>query len=111
MTNIYIPNYSSGKCAYIRDKDTIRVYDSTPSYNSTINYTDIFINSDYLESRGSTTFNQYSTLPTCLSSSDITDDWLYRVDSWKFFIMFGVFVWLLCLIFKMTILRLFRRLN
>lgn len=64
---IYLPNeVYSDNCAYVYDKDTIRVYESTPRNNTTISYTDYFINSQYLTKTGSTTFSQYSTLPTCL---------------------------------------------
>lgn len=64
---IYLPTpvYSSN-CAYVYDKDTIRVYESIPRNNTTINYTDYFVNSNYLYRTGSTTFSQYSTLPSCL---------------------------------------------
>ena len=70
---IYLPNevYSSN-CAYVYDKDTIRVYESQPYYNSTISYTDYFLNSNYLTRNGTTTFSQYSNLPICLDYEDFT---------------------------------------
>lgn len=70
---IYLPDeVLSSNCPYVYDKDTIRVYDSIPRNNTTISYTDYFINSNYLTRSGSTTFSQYSNLPTCLSYTDFT---------------------------------------
>lgn len=71
---IYLPNaVTSSQCAYVYDKDTIRVYDEVPRVNSTINYTDYFINSNYLTRTGSTTFGQWSTISyDCLDYEDFT---------------------------------------
>ena len=80
MSKVYVPIYSTGNCAYIASSDVIRVYDSQPRQNSTIAYTDYYIKSSYISNRGSTTFSQYSTLPTCITDSNITTDYVYRND-------------------------------
>lgn len=77
---VYVPDYTNTKCAYIRDSNTIRVYNTVPTQNSTVGYTDYYINSHYIYTTGSTTFNNYTTIPTCLSSSSITESILYRND-------------------------------
>lgn len=76
---IYLPK-TDYPCYVIRDKDTIRAYHTTPTTNSTINYTDYYINSHYLENNGNQTFSQYTSLPTCIDKSLITDLPYYRND-------------------------------
>ena len=80
MSKVYVPTYSTGNCAYIYNSDIIRVYDSVPQSGRTIPYTDYYIKSSYISNTGSTTFSQYSTLPTCISDSNITTDFYYRND-------------------------------
>lgn len=108
---IFIPNYSQGKCAYIYNSDIIRVYDSVPTHNSSINYKDYYIKSQYIYNTGTTNFTQYSTLPVCISNNRITTDVFYRNDFADiliiFFIMSFISFWVPWKIF----LRLFRRFN
>lgn len=77
---IYIPEYNSNNCAYIYNSDIIRVYDVKPTHNSTIKYKDYYIKSSYIFNEGSTSFSNYSTLPTCIQNSRITDNVFYRND-------------------------------
>lgn len=79
-SKVYIPEYNSGNCAYIYNSDIIRVYDSQPRQNTTISYKDYYIKSSYIYNEGSTTFSQYSTLPTCINSNRISTDYFYRND-------------------------------
>lgn len=90
MSKIYLPvEVSSTNCAYVYDKDTIRVYEEVPRLNATINYTDYFINSDYISRTGSTTFGNWQTGISydCLSPSDFTTSAFYRTDIAKSFIV------------------------
>lgn len=104
---IYLPNpVYSNNCAYVYDKDTIRVYDSVPRNNSTISYTDYFINSQYLTRTGQTTFNQYSTLPTCLDYLDFTTNVGYSNDFYKILIMSIILIGSVWFLVK-TLLRRF----
>lgn len=82
MSKIYLPltNVSDYQCYVVQDKDTIRAYSQRPQLNSTVNYDDFYVNSHYLKRNGSQTFGQYYNLPTCLSSSMITTDYLYSND-------------------------------
>lgn len=81
MEKIYIPsNINYNACYTVQDKDTIRVYQNIPRTNSTSNYVDVYINSHYLSKNGSQTWGNTSTLPSCLNSSLITDDYFYSVD-------------------------------
>lgn len=106
---IYVPNYSDGNCAYIHSNGVIRVYDSQPRNNSTIGYKDYYINSGYIDNSGSTTFSQYSSLPTCISSSRMTTEVYYRNDFPQilltFFLLSFICFWCPWCIFR----RMFRR--
>lgn len=80
MSKIYVPEFNSGNCVYIQNGETLRVYESQPRQNSTINYKDYYIKSSYLMKEGSQTFSNMSTLPSCVSSNNITTDYVYRQD-------------------------------
>jgi len=102
---IYLPNsVSSDNCAYVYDKDTIRVYDSIPQHNSTVSYTDYFINSQYLTRYGSTTFSTYSTLPVCLDYEDFTTNVGYSTYFDKVLIMSLILIGVVWFLVK-TLLR------
>lgn len=106
---VYVPEYSSSNCVHVQSSDIIRVYASTPVQNSTISYKDYYIRSSYLYNTGSTTFSNYSTLPTCVSSSDITTNVFYRNDIADIMITFFILL-LVCFYFPYRIVsRLFGR--
>ena len=87
---IYVPNYTSNNCVVVRNEQVIRKYETTPTYNSNINYVDYYIHSDYMESTGTQNFSSYSTLPVCTPSSKVTTDVYYRVDMPQILLMFFV---------------------
>ena len=106
MTKIYLPDeITSSMCAYVYDKDTIRVYEEVPRLNATINYTDYFINSDYLSRSGSTTFGNWSTISyDCIDSSLFTTNAFSRLDLDKILIITFVLIFV-CYYFIRTLLR------
>lgn len=106
---IYVPNYNNNNCAYILNNDVIRVYDTQPRANSTISYKDYYINSQYIYNEGSTTFSQYTTLPTCITSSRITTDVYYRNDLANILIIFALIVFIGLWCPWRLLLRIFRR--
>lgn len=86
---IYVPsddNYDS--CYVVQSSDVIRGYDTVPTYNRSYNYRDYYINSSYIYRDGSGQWSNYSTLPTCLSSDVITNDFYYRLDFDSILIIF-----------------------
>lgn len=91
---IYLPDeVTSNMCAYVYDKDIIRVYDTRPTYNTIINYTDYFINSNYLTRTGSTSFGSYTTLNyNCIDYNNFTTSYLYRNDLDKILIIALIFI-------------------
>ena len=88
MSKIYVPNYNNNNCVVIRSEGVIRKYETTPTYNSNINYIDYYIRSDYYEVSGVQNFTSYSTLPTCTPSNHITTDFYHRIDFPNILLMF-----------------------
>lgn len=91
----YVPNYSDYACVVMRDKDTIRAYLTQPQNNSDISYYDYFVNSHYLYNTGTQHFTLTATLPTCISSSNLTDNYYYRNDFSDIciiFLLFGIII-------------------
>lgn len=109
---IYMPNDTTyNKCYVVQSEGVIRGYDRVPSNNSSYNYRDYYIQSDYIYRDGTGTWNQYSTLPICLDSSIITDDFYYRVDFWSICIVFMTFFFFIFFLPFKLFQRLFRRLK
>lgn len=106
---IYVPDYQNSNCLYFYNSDILRVYDTKPTINSTIQYKDYYFNSHYLYNIGSTTFNQYSTIPTCIDNTRITTNFYYRNDLQDILLCFLCFL-LICIYFPYRIIsRLFGR--
>lgn len=111
---IYLPDeISDTKCAYLYDKDTIRVYDSIPTQNQDINYTDYFINSHYLSRTGTTHFGNYTTINyNCLDTSNFTTKYVYRNDLMEILVISLILIgccWFLVAKMIRSLTRGFRR--
>lgn len=86
---IFIPESSIyNKCYVVQSEGVIRGYDKVPVYNSSYNYRDYYINSSYIYRDGQGSWSNYSTLPTCLDSDVITNDFYYRLDMPNILLMF-----------------------
>lgn len=107
---IYVPDDTIyNQCYVVQSENTIRAYDRIPTNNSNYNYRDYYIHSDYIYRDGSGIWNQYSTLPVCLSSDVITNDIYYRQDFDKILIIFLILS-IFCFYIPIRIFcRLFRR--
>ena len=89
---IYMPEDNTyNKCYVVQSEGVIRGYDRVPQLNTNYNYRDYYVNSNYIYRDNSGQWNQYSTLPTCLSSSVITNDYYYRNDFDSICIIFLIF--------------------
>lgn len=103
---MYVPTYNSGNCAYLYSDNFIRVYDTQPTYNSNVHYTDYLINNHYLEREGYQSFGNYSTLPLC--SDNVTTNFYQRTDIAEIIFLFLAFVgvsWFLISKLIKTLLR------
>lgn len=105
---IYVPN-DEYSCYVVQDKDTIRAYHTRPYSNSTISYTDYFINSHYLERTGQQSFGNYAQLPTCISNENITSNVFYRNDFDNILVIFFLIVIFVVVIPTKVVFRFFRR--
>ena len=105
---VYVPSDDCA-CVSITNGNYLRCYSSQPRQNSTINYTDYYFNSHYMEVNGSQTFSNYSTLPTCINSSNLTNNVMYRNDLDSILLCFFIIL-LICFYFPYRMIsRLFGR--
>ena len=110
MTKVYVPNLTDYQC-FVINNDYIRAYENVPTQNSLVNYTDYYFKSNYYEKKGQQQFSNYTTLPSCINSNELTDNFYYRYDFDKILIIF-----IICAIFIIylpikILFRLFRRFN
>lgn len=109
MNKIYVPDMSVYECYVVRNETTIRAYEEMPRRNADINYRDFYYNSNYLYQDGVQTFNNYSTLPVCLSKEVLTEEVWYRNDFDSILVIFLIMCIFCFLIPLKVFLRLFRR--
>lgn len=107
---IYVPEDTTyNKCYVVQSEGVIRGYDTIPRNNTSYSYRDYYINSDYIFRDGTGSWSSYTTLPICLSSSDITNEFWYRLDLSNILICFLIInifgIWLPTKIFS----KLFKR--
>lgn len=107
---IYLPEDSTyNKCYVVQNEDVIRGYDRIPTNNSSYSYRDYYINSNYIYKDGTGSWSQYTTLPICLETDVITNDFYYRNDLMDILVCFFIIV-LFCFYFPYKIFaRLFGR--
>lgn len=103
---VYVPTYNNGNCVVISNNNTVRVYDTQPTNNTNTAYTDYYINSHYLSVSGSTNYN-YGV--TCLPSSQVSTNWIYRNDLSDILISFVCIVLIIYLPIKLLFKKFFRR--
>ena len=106
MSKVYLPTFTNNSCIVTLDKDTIRVYDSLPQFDSYANYTDYFVNSHYLSKSGQ---EFITTVPVCENNNDFTTDVYYRFDFDNIMVIFFILL-IICFWFPYKIIsRLFGR--
>lgn len=107
---IYVPSSDTfNKCYVVQSEGVIRAYDHTPNYNTNYTYRDYYIDSDYIYRDNTGQWNQYSTLPVCLSNSVITHDEFYRHDYYKSLIIYVIwFIFIIYFPLKL-LLKFFKR--
>ena len=108
---IYVPDLQNYKCFIVQSEGVIRAYEEVPQTNTTIDYRDYYINSNYIYKDGYQTFNSYSTLPICLETTNLSTDVMYRNDYDQILIIFLVmFIFIVYIPIKLFF-RFFRRFN
>lgn len=107
----YLPKLEDQNCIIVDNLNSgyIRVYDRTPSANSTIGYVDYFIDKDYITRTGTQSFSNYNYSLNCQPHDNFTTDFYYRVDLDKILIIFLIMC-IFCFLIPLKIfLRLFKR--
>lgn len=106
---IYVPDLENYECYVVQSEGVLRGYEETPQNNTTVDYRDFYINSNYIYKDGSQQFSSYTNLPTCLSASSITNEVYYRNDFDSILIIFLIMS-IFCFYIPIKIFsRLFKR--
>lgn len=106
---IYVPNLDDYVCFVVRDSETIRAYKTMPRQGENVEYRDYFYNSNYLYQDGTQNFGTYSTIPVCLDSSVLTNDFYYRNDITDILIIFLILAFVIIYIPIKIVMRLFKK--
>lgn len=83
MALIYLPQeLNNNNCVSLQNLNNnfIRVYDSIPVANSSVDYTDFFIDSHYIQRTGVQTFGNFTTNVICENNNNFTTEFWYRND-------------------------------
>lgn len=107
---IYVPD-ENYQCYVVQNENVIRAYQYIPTQNSTINYRDYYIHSDYIFKDGVQQFGAYTQLPVCLTNDSFTHEIYYRADFDKILIIFIILSIISFYIPIKIFMRLFRRFN
>lgn len=108
---VYVPveNLSDYACYSVYDRETIRAYKLKPHVNTSTEYTDFYINSNYLEKTGTQTWGNYNNnLPVCISAENLTNSYAYRNDFADILIIFFIFAFVIYFIVSKLIKTFFR---
>ena len=106
---IYVPDLENYQCFYVRGEGVIRAYRQRPQNNTTVDYRDYYINSNYIFSDGQQSFSQYTVLPTCLQNSNLSNEVYYRNDFDKILVILLILTIFIIYIPLKIFMRFFRR--
>lgn len=111
MSKTYLPEFNDNNCIIVDNLNSgyIRVYETTPTANSNVNYIDYFIEQDYITREGTQSFGNYSYSVNCQSHDNFTTDFYYRIDIEKSFIIFFILFFFIVLIPYKIMSRIFGR--
>lgn len=88
---IYVPDIEHFECFTMHD-GYIRGYGGISSVPSTVAYTDFLYNNNYYTRTGQEELTEY---PSCISSDQLTTDYMYRVDIDKILIIFVIITFII----------------
>lgn len=108
---IYVPDTENYKCFVVQNEQVIRAYTSIPRNNTTIEYRDYYLQSNYIYKDGQQTFSQYATLPICLEENIVTTDYFYRNDIDSILVCLLIMSIFIIVVPLKIIFRFFRRLQ
>lgn len=107
---IYVPDDNTyNKCYVVQSEGVIRGYDRVPQNNTNYNYRDYYLRSNYIYRDGSGSWSQYTTLPICIATDNLTNNFYYRNDFDSICIIFMTCFFFIFVIPFMLYKRIFRR--
>lgn len=105
---IYIPELpNENNCVVWYDSNTLRVYDSIPTTNSSIKFTDYYVNSHYVSNESTELFGD-TVILNCINKDNFTSEFWYRNDFADICIIFSCILFIF-LIFVNFICKSFFR--
>lgn len=94
---LYVPSdLPYNGCYYLKDNYTMRVYESLPTQNTSVNYVDVALDNHYIFHQGVEQFGLDAVIPSCIPTQEITDKYIYRLDYFEILacaMIFFVFFW------------------
>lgn len=102
---IYVPDIESYECFSMQD-GYLRGYESIPSLPATVSYTDFLYNSNYYTRTGQEELSDY---PSCIDSSKLSTNYLYRADIDKILIIFFILTFIIIYLPLKLFFHLFNR--
>lgn len=111
MSKIFVPSDTTYNKCYVVSSGVIRAYNKVPQYNTDYVYREYFIhdNYNYRDVSGNWGQQQFTTLPSCINSNDLTNNFYYRVDFYQILIMFIIFSIFVFYIPIKILFRIFKR--
>ena len=106
---IYVPDLENYECFVVQSEGVIRAYENVPYNDTTVNYRDYYINSNYIYRDGEQSFSRYTTLPICLDNDILTSDYYYRNDFDSILVIFLIMSIFIVYIPLKVCSRFFRR--
>lgn len=106
MKMIYVPNIDDYTCFSVLNGSVIRAYKEQVQLNTYVPYTDLYINSHYLEKDG---VELIETMPVCVSSEKLTTEPYYRNDFSHILVIFILLSFICFYLPTRIILLLFKK--
>lgn len=106
---IYVPDLENYDCFVVQSEGVIRAYEEVPTVDTDVAYRDYYINSNYIYRDGFQSFSRYSTLPVCISNSELSSEYYYRNDFDSILVIFLIMTIFIVYIPIKVCSRFFRR--
>ena len=102
---IYVPDIEHFECFTMHD-GYIRAYGGINDVPSYVAYTDFFYNSNYYSVSG---YEELTEFPSCIPSSQLTTNYLYRNDLDKILVIFVILAFVIIYLPIRLVFHLFNR--
>lgn len=100
MDTLYIGDIPSEYKYAVFSSDYITLYNQPSGYNETLPYYRIYDKEGFYYSQGTQSFSQYN--PTTFTEIKVSNDWLYRQDIDKIFIVCFIIFFMFIFVFNIV---------